>query len=661
MSNKFRSLKSSEIEMLKQQGCSSFDWSLIKVSDGFNPAFVKSCCFEGGIRIGQIGEPVSVGNRIKVSGIYGSTVVDSTIGDNCYINNVSGQLQGVDLGDNVVIDNCFLIENPTESTFGNGVKVSVLNEAGGREVLIFDKLSAQLAYILTFYRYKKDAISNIETLIEKYISLKKSKRSSIGSGAVLQNCGEIRSVSIGEGTELTSVQYLHNGTINSSKQNPTKISHGVVAKDFIIANGAEIKEFSNVSRCFIGESTVLAKGFTAEESILLSNGQFYNGEACSIFAGPHTVTHHKSTLLIGGAYSFFNAGSGTNQSNHLYKIGPVHQGVAERGVKTGSDSYILWPAHIGCFTVVLGKHYAHPDVSKLPFSYLIEKDGESVLIPGLNIKSIGTFRDFSKWEKRDKRASTSNDVIDYQFSNWYVIGRLLRGIDVLNEIKNSKEATQYSYNGVIMSASSVVGGIKLYQHAIKYYIGLKFVAFDSEFERLLLDPKVDFLSDLKLPAISDMAGMFTDKNKLFSKLDSSYHFRNIEEVLQEIKSCHVAFSLFDEIFFIRKYIWDTYTQKASWEAKLDLFLADFISSVKLIHAGILADAKKEFNEVSKVSFGVDDELSKKDDFDIVRGRFDALSEVQILQKSEKDMLEKANKYIQLLKNSNNYTDYICVE
>ena len=45
------------------------------------------------------------------------------------------------------------------------------------------------------------------------------------------------------------------------------------------------------------------------------------------------MTHHKSTLLIAGMFSFMNAGSGSNQSNHMYKLGPIHQGAMERGAK----------------------------------------------------------------------------------------------------------------------------------------------------------------------------------------------------------------------------------------------------------------------------------------------------------------------------------------
>ena len=105
---------------------------------------------------------------------------------------------------------------------------------------------------------------------------------------------------------------------------------------------------------------------------------------------------HKSSLLIAGMFSFLNAGSGSNQSNHMYKLGPIHQGVVERGSKTTSDSYILWPAKVGAFSLIMGRHVNHPDTSGMPFSYLIEHGNRSYLVPGANLKSVGTIRDAQK-------------------------------------------------------------------------------------------------------------------------------------------------------------------------------------------------------------------------------------------------------------------------
>ena len=123
-----------------------------------------------------------------------------------------------------------------------------------------------------------------------------------------------------------------------------------------------------------------------------------------------------------------NAGSGSNQSNHLYKLGPIHQGVIERGAKTTSDSYILWPSRIGAFSLVIGRHYRHSDTTDFPFSYLIEEHDESRLIPGINLQSIGTIRDSQKWPKRDRRKDTNLlDSINFNLLSPYTIQKMING------------------------------------------------------------------------------------------------------------------------------------------------------------------------------------------------------------------------------------------
>jgi hypothetical protein len=140
---------------------------------------------------------------------------------------------------------------------------------------------------------------------------------------------------------------------------------------------------------------------------------------------------HKSSLLIAGMFSFLNAGSGSNQSNHMYKLGPIHQGIVERGSKTTSDSYILWPARVGPFSLVMGRHYHHSDTSDMPFSYLIEHKDETYLIPGVNLRSVGTIRDAQKWPKRDKRKDPIQlDKINYNLLSPYTIGKMMKGVEI---------------------------------------------------------------------------------------------------------------------------------------------------------------------------------------------------------------------------------------
>jgi len=218
----------------------------------------------------------------------------------------------------------------------------------------------------------------------------------------------------------------------------------------------------------------LSKQYSAENSVFFANCGGFHGEACAIFAGPYTVTHHKSTLLIAGLFSFLNAGSGTNQSNHMYKLGPVHQGVVERGSKTASDSYMLWPAKVGAFTVVMGRHYRNSDTSDLPFSYLIEHEDESVLAPGVNLRSVGTVRDARKWPTRDRRKDPKKlDLINFKLLSPYTIQKMVNGVRLLRELKGTsgENADYYMYNNVKITSSSLERGIKLYEIGINKFLG----------------------------------------------------------------------------------------------------------------------------------------------------------------------------------------------
>src|SRR5690606_41712093 len=119
---------------------------------------------------------------------------------------------------------------------------------------------------------------------------------------------------------------------------------------FICSCGSIITDMSMVTNCFVGQGTVLGKQYSAETSVFFANCQGFHGEACSIFAGPYTVSHHKSTLLIAGYYSFLNAGSGSNQSNHMYKLGPIHQGVLEQIGRASCRERVESAARSGCVT-----------------------------------------------------------------------------------------------------------------------------------------------------------------------------------------------------------------------------------------------------------------------------------------------------------------------
>lgn len=195
-----------------------------------------------------------------------------------------------------------------------------------------------------------------------------------------------------------------------------------------------------------------------------------------MFAGPYTVSMHKSTLLIGCQTSFMNAGSATNQSNHMYKLGPVHWGVLERGVKTSSNSYLMLGADIGAFSLLMGDHKTHPDSTQFPFSYLFgDERGATVVVPGAMLRSCGLMRDEKKWPTRDRRLKRKlpfHDRITFEVLNPYTVDRMLEALDTIAELitRQTDDDRFVRYRGMKFSRASLERAEKLYTVAIYRYL-----------------------------------------------------------------------------------------------------------------------------------------------------------------------------------------------
>lgn len=486
----FRKLTQDEIESLERQMCSATDWNTIEVAQDFSPEHIKYARFSGRVRLGSFRKEFSLaGGMVKHSGIYYATLHNVTVGDDCCIENVKNYIANYTIGNGSFIENVDIILADGISTFGNGVEVSVLNETGGCEVMMYDHLSAQLAFMMAFYRHRPSLLSNLRRMIGQYVRSVQSSVGTIGKDVVIADAGYIKNVRIGDCCKIEGASKLKNGSINSNYEAPVHIGVGVIGDDFIISSGSNVEDGVTFSRCFIGQACRLGHNYSASDSLFFSNCQGENGEACAIFAGPFTVTHHKSTLLIAGMFSFMNAGSGSNQSNHLYKLGPIHHGVMERGSKTASDSYVLWPAKVGAFSLVMGRHVCHQDTSDLPFSYLIEQQSTSYIMPGANLKSVGTIRDAKKWPSRDRRKGPGKlDSINFNLLSPFTIQKMLRAVNILQELKRISGDTSdyYVYQSGRIKSSSLAKGLKYYGYAIDKFFGNSLITriMNAEFSSL---------------------------------------------------------------------------------------------------------------------------------------------------------------------------------
>ncbi len=435
--SQFYELTPAQISTLQTRGCSAESWSKVKVSGSFSIEQLFGARFIGDIFIGE-----------------GAKIINSTIAN--YI-----------IGKNAYIESVIRLECRTRSRFGNGVSVATINENGGRSIKIYDNLRAPLAYIWAIYRHKGAFCAEIDRLVEEYATSKESELGVVGEGSKIIGSKFIREVYIGCGVTIEGASLLQNGTLCDG----ARVGVDVKAEDFVAVEGSLIDTGATLRRCFVGESVIIANGFTAVDSLFFGNSHLENGEAASIFAGAYTVSHHKSSLLIAGMFSFFNAGSGSNQSNHLFKTGAVHQSIHPRGCKFASGAYVMAPAIEGAYTMVKGYHARHHDTLAFPFSYLIDDDNRSVLMPGANLTSYGTVRDIAKWGARDRR-SLHREVINFEEHNPYITSQMVTAVNTIHTLMDEKpDADQYIWNRVIIKPAHLKRGLGLYNKAIVSSLG----------------------------------------------------------------------------------------------------------------------------------------------------------------------------------------------
>lgn len=630
----WRNLTSDEIAYLESRACTAGDWGAVRVPPVFDKEHIEHTRFSGTVRLGAFRkEFVLPGGLKKHAGLRHVTLHNCEVGDNVLIENISNYIANYRIGDNCFIQNVNVLLTEGKATFGNGVEVSVLNETGGREVPMYDRLSASLAYILALYRHRSGLIGRIRELIAAYTGRIASETGTIGNNVKIINAGTIKNVRLGDCCTVENCTRLENGSVNSNEEAPVYIGDSVIAQDFIISSGAVVADAAKIIRCFIGQACHVSHNFSAHDSLLFSNCAFENGEACAIFAGPFTVSMHKSSLLIAGMFSFLNAGSGSNQSNHMYKLGPIHQGIVERGSKTTSDSYILWPARIGAFSLVMGRHHHHSDTSDMPFSYLIEKEDETYLVPGINLRSVGTIRDAQKWPKRDKRTDPAQlDKINYNLLSPYTINKMLKALGILKQLQKLVGETSeiYYYQNTRIKGSSLKNALRFYSLAIHKFLGnslikrLEKTAFENVEEmRRQLAPDTAEGSGEWL----DLSGLIVPKASVETLLTAVENGEagSLEEV-------EAAFDRLHRSYYRIEWTWAAAKIEEWYGLKLAEITPQQVielvetwkESVVALDELLYADARKEFSLTAKTGFGVDGtHMEKDEDFECVRGAFES--------------------------------------
>lgn len=460
-----RSLTPEEQKLLEQQGCRSFDWDRVKISHETDLRRIRGVEFAGSVTIG----------RLHTGEITNCRLEDVETGADVTLRNVPGGIKGCHIGAGAIVDNVGRIEYEPGATCGIGTAVDVLDETGSRPVVIYPGIDSQTAALMA--RVPEWVSERLGSELREFVE-SKELTGGIGEKSRIRDCGTLTNVFIDREVTVEGASSLKNGSIINNASPGRCLAYvgaGTDADNFIIEDG-RVEGNVILHNCYVGQGAELSKGFSAHDSLFFANCSMENGEACALFAGPYTVSMHKSTLLIGCMTSFMNAGSATNQSNHMYKLGPVHWGILERGVKTSSNSYLMLGADIGAFSLLMGDHKTHPDSTQFPFSYLFgDERGATVVVPGAMLRSCGLMRDEKKWPTRDRRLKRKlplHDRITFEVLNPYTVDRMLEALDTIRELlsRPADDDRVVRYKGMKFSRASLERAERLYTLAIFRYL-----------------------------------------------------------------------------------------------------------------------------------------------------------------------------------------------
>ncbi len=389
MNTNYRNLTPDEIARLEQQGNVAEDWSTIQVADSFNAECVRNSTFDGEIRLGSIDKcHLTDGDLTLREGIYNSTIANCTIGDHCAIHNV-GIMSGYSLGDNVLL---FNIDEMTCTADPHKVEwLEPMNENGGRRMLPFSGMTIGDAYMWARYRGHKVFMEKLEQFTYDALATDEGRYGRIGDCCVVKN-----------------TKNLHNVSVRSSADDPSRVDGCIVLSDGVVGYGCTLEHGVIAVRFLLGEHVHLEFGLRLNDTVVGDNSTLARCEVGSSLIFPAHEQHHNNSFLIASLIMGQSniAAGGTIGSNHNSRTADGEL-AAGRGFWPGLCCSFKHSSRFASYCLLAKADYpAELDIT-LPFALVNNNVGRDQLevMPAYwwmyNMYAMD--RNSKKFAKRDKR------------------------------------------------------------------------------------------------------------------------------------------------------------------------------------------------------------------------------------------------------------------
>ncbi len=476
------SLTRAQMSKLKAQGNSAEDWKRVKVSKGFDPSRVRNSRFVGACALGKFKGTAEVAGAAIPTGVYGSVVCNSVIGDDALVQDVK-LLSNQIVCDGAALLNDGVVASVKGAVFGNGLEIPVAIETGGREIRAYAEITLDTATRLATSRGDKAYLKEHSDSVDRYLDAIQSDKGIIDEGALVANTGRILSSYIGPYARIDNANAVLESTILSAKDEPSEVSDGAHVKKAMIQWGCKVTSMAMVGQSVMMDHSHAERHGKVQDSIIASNTEVAEGEVTACLLGPFVGFHHQS-LLIAALWpeGKGNVGYGANVgSNHTSKA-PDQEIWAGEGTFFGLGVNIKFPSDFtrAPYSIIATAVNALPQRVTFPFS-LINSPAERIdgvspayneIMPGWvlgeNIFTIKRNEGKYKSRNKSKRTKVVFEVFRPEIVDMMIDARArLRGVTEMKEVYTDRDIKGIGKN--YLKERSRASGIEAYDFYIRNY------------------------------------------------------------------------------------------------------------------------------------------------------------------------------------------------
>jgi hypothetical protein len=366
-----RPLFKPEVAQLEAQGNTAEDWSRVRVADGFNPRRVRNCDFRGAVVLGQFKQRVVLADGVEViAGLSNSTLVDCVVGHNAVVKDVRLLANYVVCPDAVVVD-CGRVTCSIGATFGNGQRVPVALEGGGRDVELFAEIDVETAAAAASPGPRRGELDGYRRAAAEYRDRATADRGVIGAGARVWSVPRLEDAFVGPAAVIDGATRVSRCTLLSTPDEPIVVESGSVVTDSLLQWGARVTGLAVVDRSVLVEQARVERHGKVQNSVIGPNTEVAAGEVSSCVLGPFVGCHHQS-LLISTLWPAGrgNVGYGANVGSNHTSRAPDQEFRAGEGLFLGLGVNVKFPCDFSRapYTVIACGTDLPPQRVTFPFS-----------------------------------------------------------------------------------------------------------------------------------------------------------------------------------------------------------------------------------------------------------------------------------------------------